>query len=245
MLQAKKILLMTLAVVAGSWMTFSCNAQPSNTKNNNEKNIKSTTKMDGNNQKEGIRIRMKTDMGNIVIRLYNETPLHRDNFVALVNNGFYDSLMFHRVIPSFMIQGGDPNSKNVAAGQMLGSGGGDMERIPAEFRPNLFHKKGALAAARDGNPQKASSACQFYLVQGKKYSAEELGMMESQMSRKFSKEEREAYINVGGTPFLDQNYTVFGEIESGSEVIDAIAAAPRNAQDRPLTDIRMYMEVIR
>lgn len=193
----------------------------------------------------GVRVRIKTDKGVMIVRLYDSTPLHRDNFIALVEKGFYDSLMFHRVIPAFMIQGGDPNSKNAAANTMLGMGGGDMQRIPAEFRPGLFHKRGALAAARDGNPQKASSACQFYLVQGKKYSADELNGMEMQMGRKFSDEERNAYLNQGGTPFLDQNYTVFGEMESGFEVLDAIASAQRNPQDRPLEDIRMYMEIVK
>ena len=191
------------------------------------------------------RVRIRTDKGTIIVRLYDATPLHRDNFIALVKKGFYDSLLFHRVISTFMIQGGDPNSKNAPANTMLGMGGGDMERIPAEFRPGLFHKRGALAAARDGNPQKASSACQFYIVQGKKYTAEELNMMESQMGRKFSAEERQAYINQGGTPFLDQNYTVFGEMESGFEVLDAIATVSRDQQDRPLEDIRMYMEIIK
>ena len=104
-----------------------------------------------------------TDFGNIKIKLYNETPKHRDNFLKLAQSGFYDSTLFHRVIKGFMIQGGDPMSKNAVAGQMLGSGGGDMQRIPAEFNPGIIHKKGALAAARDGNPQKASSACQFYI----------------------------------------------------------------------------------
>lgn len=191
------------------------------------------------------RVRIRTDKGTIIVRLYDATPLHRDNFIALVEKGFYDSLLFHRVISSFMIQGGDPNSKNAPANTMLGMGGGDMERIPAEFRPGLFHKRGALAAARDGNPQKASSACQFYLVQGKKYTAEELNMMEGQMGRKFTAEEKKAYINDGGTPFLDQNYTVFGEMESGFEVLDEISSVSRNAQDRPLEDIHMYMEIIK
>lgn len=195
--------------------------------------------------KESVtKIKIKTDQGEIIVKLYNETPLHRDNFIALVKKGFYDSLLFHRVISNFMIQGGDPMSKNAQAGAMLGMGGGDMERIPAEFRPNLFHKKGALAAARDNNPQKASSACQFYIVQGKKYGNNELDMMENQMGSKFSPEARTAYSSLGGTPFLDQNYTVFGEVIAGLEVIDKIAECPKNAQDRPTTDIRMYMEII-
>lgn len=207
-------------------------------------NNKKTMNPETAKKETATKVRIQTDMGEIVVKLYDETPLHRDNFIALVKKGFYDSLLFHRIIPNFMIQGGDPASKNAEAGVMLGMGGGDMERIPAEFRPNLFHKKGALAAARDNNPQKASSACQFYLVQGKKYSADELNMMENQMGSKFSPEARNAYTTLGGTPFLDQNYTVFGEIISGLEVVDKIAASQRNPQDRPLTDIRMYMEVL-
>jgi cyclophilin family peptidyl-prolyl cis-trans isomerase len=120
-----------------------------------------------------------------------------------------------------------------------------MERIPAEFRPTLFHKKGVLAAARDGNPEKASSACQFYIVQGKKYSDAELNMMEVQMARKFSKVQRLAYKTKGGTPFLDMGYTVFGEVESGLQVVDKIAGVPKDGSDRPLGDVRMKMEVVK
>jgi cyclophilin family peptidyl-prolyl cis-trans isomerase len=193
----------------------------------------------------GIRIKLTTDSGVIVLRLYDSTPLHRDNFVKLVEAHFYDSLIFHRVIQNFMIQGGDPQSKNAEPGIMLGNGGGDMERIPAEFRPTLFHKKGVLAAARDGNPEKASSACQFYIVQGKKYSDAELNMMEVQMAKKFSKAQRLAYKTKGGTPFLDMGYTVFGEVESGLKVIDKIASVPKDGSDRPLGDVRMKMEVVK
>lgn len=192
-----------------------------------------------------VKVKIWTDSGTMIVKLYDSTPLHRDNFVKLVNQGFYDSLLFHRVISSFMIQGGDPLSKNAPAGQMLGNGGGDMQRIPAEFRQSYFHKRGALAAARDGNPEKASSACQFYIVQGKLYKDSELDMMEAQMGRKFTPAERTAYKTVGGTPFLDQNYTVFGEVISGFNVIDKIANAPKAPGDRPLTDIHMKMEVIK
>jgi peptidyl-prolyl cis-trans isomerase B (cyclophilin B) len=180
----------------------------------------------------------------LIIRLYDSTPLHRDNFVKLVNQHFFDSLLFHRVIEGFMIQGGDPLSKNAEAGIMLGNGGGDMERIPAEFKPGLFHKKGVLAAARDNNPERASSACQFYLVQGKKYTNEELNMMEAQMNRKFSAAQRLAYSTIGGTPMLDMNYTVFGEVEEGMEVIDKIARSPKDGNNRPFVDIRMKIEMI-
>lgn len=190
------------------------------------------------------RVKIVTDSGIMVIRLYDSTPLHRDNFIKLVKQGFYDSLLFHRVIPQFMIQGGDPNSKNAMPGVMLGKGGDSMQRVPAEFRTSLFHKRGVLAAARDGNPAKASSPCQFYLVQGKVWNDAELSVTESKIGKKFTEQERNTYKTVGGTLQLDQNYTVFGEVESGIEVIDKIATVPRDSSNRPLVDIRMYMEVI-
>jgi cyclophilin family peptidyl-prolyl cis-trans isomerase len=192
-----------------------------------------------------IKIRITTDSGIIVVKLYDSTPLHRDNFAKLVSEHFYDSLIFHRVISNFMIQGGDPQSKNAQPGAILGNGGGDMTRIPAEFKPNLFHKKGTLCAARDGNPEKASSACQFYIVQGKKYSDDELNGMEAGMQRKFTPEQRFAYKTLGGTPFLDQNYTVFGEVVSGLAVIDKIASVQKGMADRPVGDVRMKMEIIK
>jgi peptidyl-prolyl cis-trans isomerase B (cyclophilin B) len=135
-------------------------------------------------------------------------------------------------------------SKNAEPGVMLGNGGGDMERIPAEFKPAIFHKKGVLAAARDNNPEKASSACQFYLVQGKKYTNEELNMLEAQMGRKYTPAQRLAYIKIGGTPMLDMNYTVFGEVEKGLEVIDKIARSPKDGFNRPFVDIRMKIELL-
>ena len=189
-------------------------------------------------------VKITTDSGVIIVKLYDETPLHRDNFIKLVREGFYDSLMFHRVIPQFMIQGGDPLSKNAPAGTMLGNGGGDMQRIPAEFNSQLIHKKGALCAARDNNPQKASSACQFYIVQGKQITDAELDNLDASRSVKYNPEQRIAYKTLGGTPFLDMNYTVYGEIESGSEVIDKIAGMRQDGNNRPYTDIRMKMEVI-
>jgi cyclophilin family peptidyl-prolyl cis-trans isomerase len=193
----------------------------------------------------GVRIKITTDSGVIVIRLYDSTPLHRDNFTKLVTEHFYDSLLFHRVIKGFMIQGGDPLSKNATPDAMLGMGGGEMQRIPAEIKPTLYHKKGVLAAARDGNPEKASSACQFYLVQGKKYTDQELNMMETQMGGKFSAAKRLAYKTLGGVPFLDMNYTVFGEVETGMAVIDKIANVPTAPGDRPIGDVRMKMEVLK
>ena len=192
-----------------------------------------------------IRIRIITDSGTMIVKLYDSTPLHRDNFAKLVQQGFYDSLMFHRVIAGFMIQGGDPLSKNAAAGIMLGNGGDNMERIPAEFKPYLFHKKGVLAAARDGNSQKASSACQFYIVDGNPANDDMLTGLEQRQGRKYTPEQRSIYKTIGGTPFLDMEYTVFGEVESGMEVIHKIATVPKDQADRPLGDIRMRMELIK
>lgn len=192
----------------------------------------------------GTRIKITTDSGVIVVRLYDKTPLHRDNFTKLVNNHFYDSLLFHRVIAGFMIQGGDPESKNAVPDQMLGKG--DIGyTIPAEFDSTLFHKKGALAAARTLNAEKASSGCQFYLVQGKKYTEEELSAIEKQNGVHFSTSKRKAYTLLGGTPMLDMNYTVFGEVEAGLGVIDRIAQAQKNDFNRPIVDIRMKMDVLK
>ena len=198
-----------------------------------------------NNAAKPIKIKITTDSGVIVVKLYDSTPLHRDNFAKLVAEGFYDSLIFHRVIAGFMIQGGDPQSKNAQPGQMLGSGGGDMARIPAEFRKSLIHKKGVLAAARDGNAEKASSACQFYIVQGKKMTDQDLNNIEMSINMKYTPAQRLAYKTIGGTPFLDQNYTVFGEVVSGLKVIDKIASAKVAPGDRPVGDVRMKMEIIK
>ncbi len=210
--------------------------------------VKKTTTVTANAPKQirvpGTRIKLTTDSGVIVIRLYDKTPKHRDNFIKLANTHFFDSLLFHRVINGFMIQGGDPQSKNAPAGAMLGNGDVGYT-IPAEFDTSLFHKKGALCAARTNNPEKASSGCQFYIVQGKKYMDEELNGIEMQIGMKFSPLKRKIYKTIGGTPFLDTNYTVFGEVESGMEVIDKIAAVPGDAQNRPLVDIRMKAEVMK
>ncbi len=194
----------------------------------------------------GTRVKITTDSGVIIVRLYDKTPKHRDNFIKLANEHYFDSLLFHRVISEFMIQGGDPLSKNAPAGTMLGSGDVGYT-IPAEFDTTLFHKKGALAAARTNNPEKASSGCQFYIVQGKKYTDADLNMMEMQTGVKLSPAKRNIYKTVGGVPFLDMNYTVFGEVESGMEVIDKIASVLTNGDpyNRPLGDVRMYIEVIK
>ena len=186
-------------------------------------------------------VKIETSMGDIVVKLYNETPLHRDNFIKLVRQGSYDGLLFHRVIKNFMIQGGDPNSRNAKPGQSLGDGSLGYT-IPAEFVPSLYHKKGALAAARQPdqvNPKKESSACQFYIVQGEKWSSDRLKMVEQRMGKSFSKEQVEVYSTIGGTPFLDGDYTVFGEVVEGLEVVDKIAAVQCGAMDRPVNDVMM------
>lgn len=192
-------------------------------------------------------VKIETTMGDMVVKLYNETPNHRDNFIKLVKNGTYDNLLFHRVINKFMIQGGDPNSRDAKPGQMLGDGGLDYT-IPAEFNPALFHKKGALAAARQGddvNPNKESSSCQFYIVQGDVWNANRLKMVEQRMGKTFTPEQAETYATVGGTPFLDGDYTVFGEVVEGMDVIDKIAAVTCGPMDRPVEDVKMKMSVLK
>lgn len=191
-------------------------------------------------------VELVTTAGTIVLRLYDSTPLHRDNFLRLVKAHYYDSLLFHRVIQNFMIQAGDPNSKRAAAGKPLGNGGPGYT-IPAEFRTSLFHKKGALAAARMGdevNPQRQSSASQFYIVQGRTFTDKELDSVEvvRLQGRKLPLEHRDYYKTIGGTPQLDGNYTVFGEVVRGLDVVDKIAATPTSRaqdRDRPLQDVRI------
>lgn len=244
---------------------------------------------------------IKTTLGDVTIELYDETPQHRDNFQKLVSEGFYEGLLFHRVISEFMIQGGDPDSKSAPKGARLGSGGPGY-RIPAELNASdrCFHKKGALAAAREGdrsNPEKASSGSQFYITVGKKYSDTELAQMEQRRMKQakqsyyreisvayrdtiaslaaqhdkeaikaiqnkvkgevemkinaeadkyfLSLEQKAAYKEVGGTPHLDNNYTVFGEVIEGLEVLDAIAEVETNKQDRPLKNIVMSMSFVK
>ena len=232
-------------------------------------------------------ILIETNLGNIKVKLYNETPQHRDNFVKLVNEGYYNGLIFHRVIKDFMVQGGDPQSRNPQPGRQYGSGGPDYT-VPAEFNTAFIHKKGALSAARTGdqvNPEKRSSGSQFYIVQGKKMSDPELDQMEVNVSQqplqamfhkivtdraqaltaqgvevnydalvdevrqqvlatwetmdkfKYSPTAREVYKTLGGTPFLDGGYTVFGETIEGLDVIDKIAAVETAPGDRPVQDV--------
>jgi cyclophilin family peptidyl-prolyl cis-trans isomerase len=190
------------------------------------------------------KVKITTDSGVIIVKLYNKTPLHRDNFIKLVTEKKYDSLLFHRVIAGFMIQGGDPDSKFAQPGVQLG-GGSLGYTIPAEFDSTLIHKKGALAAARTNNPLKESSASQFYLVQGTKITDAQLNMLELQKGFKYTKAQRTLYKTIGGTPFLDRDYTVYGEVISGLKVIDKIANTQKAYGDRPVNDIRMRMEIIK
>lgn len=199
--------------------------------------------------KKDIHVMMETTKGDIELKLYNATPQHRDNFVKLVKEGDYDSLLFHRVIRDFMIQGGDPDSKNAAPGVFLGDGDKPYT-VPAEFRleEGIFHRRGVLAAAREGddvNPEQRSSAMQFYIVWGRIYDDAGLDAMQKRLDSrtggrvKLTPEMREAYKTVGGTPHLDGQYTVFGEVVSGLDVVDAIQRVPTDANDRPLDDVRI------
>lgn len=236
------------------------------------------------------KVEIRTDLGNIRVKLYDETPKHRDNFIKLVREGFYKELLFHRVIKEFMIQGGDPKSKGAAPNDSLGAGDVGYT-VPAEFNDQLIHKKGALAAARTGdevNPNRESSGCQFYIVQGKPCNDTELNQMEKyqenkakerrfkelcgehaseirdlQMKRdreglmklqsefedildnefkgksyKYSSSQREIYKTIGGVPFLDREYTVFGEVTDGLDVVDKIAAVATGNADRPKVDLK-------
>lgn len=244
------------------------------------------------------KVIIKTTEGDITVRLYDETPLHRDNFLKLAKEGFYNGTLFHRVIKDFMIQGGDPDSKGAPAGASLGTGGPGYTVKAEMVYPQLFHKRGALSAARLGdemNPERESSGSQFYIVWGKIYKQPELKQMEKQMAMQqeqqvfntlvaahraeimemrrnrdraalqelqdrliaetkakvkeggvpsFTAEQTEAYTTVGGTPFLDGQYTVFGEVESGLDVVEKIQTCETNHADRPLKDVVMEVEVI-
>ena len=195
---------------------------------------------------EQCLVQFETSFGNMLIQLFDETPQHRDNFLKLAEEGYYDGLLFHRVINGFMIQGGDPNSRGADAGTYLGTGGPGYQ-VPAEFVDDLVHVKGALAAARQGdavNPQKKSSGSQFYLVQGRAVSPEELEVIASRKGTSYTEEQRAAYAQHGGTPFLDRDYTVFGRVIEGLEVIDQIAAVQTGAGDRPLKDVTMKVVVV-
>ncbi len=196
-------------------------------------------------------VEIHTPLGVMVVKLYDETPIHRDNFLKLAEEGYYDDTTFHRVIKSFMIQGGDPNTKSAATADMAGTGGPGYT-LEAEIIPGLFHKKGALAAARQGdaiNPQKRSSGSQFYLVQGSVYNINQLESFEKRLQSvkpgfAFSEEQKKIYSTIGGTPHLDMDYTVFGEIVQGLDVLDNIAKLPTRPGDRPSEEVKMTMKVV-
>lgn len=191
-------------------------------------------------------VKIQTSQGESIVKLYNQTPKHRDNFVKLTKSGYFNGTLFHRVIKNFMIQGGDPDSKTAKPGQLLGNGGLKYT-IPAEFDTTLFHRKGVLAAARDETPEKASSSTQFYLVQGKVFSDEDLNYVEKNrlQGRKIPANIRNIYQTVGGAPHLDQNYTVFGEIVRGIELVDAIAIVKTDSNNRPITDVPMQVSLLK
>jgi peptidyl-prolyl cis-trans isomerase B (cyclophilin B) len=197
------------------------------------------------------KVRIETSKGTIVVELYDETPQHRDNFLKLAGEGFYDGSLFHRVIGGFMAQGGDPESKTAQPEQRLGIGGPGYT-IEAEIDPAFVHIKGALAAARQGdqvNPQRRSSGSQFYIVQGRDVTAQSLQSVVQSKSRSgepfsYTPEQIAAYEERGGTPHLDMQYTVFGRVIEGIEVLDAICSAQVNRANRPLEDISVRMEII-
>jgi cyclophilin family peptidyl-prolyl cis-trans isomerase len=191
----------------------------------------------GTTAKSETLVLIKTSYGDITAKLYNDTPKHRDNFIKNVKEGWYNDSPFHRIIKGFMIQGGGNKDGRQDPGYT----------VPAEILPNHLHKKGALAAARTGdqvNPQKASSGCQFYIVEGTVLSNETLNSYEQRYNTKYSAEQRQAYSTMGGTPWLDGGYTVFGEVVSGMEVIDKIANVPTGPGDKPVTPISMKIEIL-
>lgn len=199
-------------------------------------------------EKEVVMV-VETTMGTVEFKLYNETPLHRDNFIKLAEEHYFDSLLFHRVIDNFVIQGGDPNSKHAAPGEMLGDGEPDWQ-IPPEFRldKGIFHRRGTVNAAREGddtNPGRESCASQFCFMMGKPMTDEQLDRAQARLDAatggqvKLTPEMRQAYKEVGGSPHLDGQYTVFGEVVSGMEVLEAIQKVPTDEFDRPLEDVRM------
>jgi peptidyl-prolyl cis-trans isomerase B (cyclophilin B) len=188
-------------------------------------------------------VEMVTSKGTMIIRLSDSTPLHRDNFIKLVNQHFYDGILFHRVIPQFMIQAGDPKSKTAKPGDAIGQGSPGYA-VPAEIKPDLlFHKKGALAAARtpdEINPTRESNGSQFFLVQGRVYTDEDLDHVEAKLNGyKIPQAHREVYKAIGGSPSLDSKYTVFGEVIKGIDVIDSIAAVTTGERNRPIEDVKI------
>lgn len=188
-------------------------------------------------QNKETMIIIHTDLGDMKVKLYNETPLHRDNFIKLVKSGWYNGSIFHRVIENFMIQGGRGASGKEGPGYS----------IDAEFNPKLYHKKGALATARQNdyvNPEKKSNGSQFYIVHGKTFTDQEISYIEKKTGNTFTEEQKEIYRTIGGYPSLDMGYTVFGELVDGFEVLDKIAAVQTGAGDKPVYDVKMTMEIV-
>lgn len=197
------------------------------------------------NSDKATYVEVDTEFGKMKIRLYDSTPKHKANFIKLAEEGFYDDLLFHRVISGFMVQGGDPDSKGAPPEKALGQGGPGY-KVDAEF--GALHLKGALAAARQGdqmNPQKQSSGSQFYIVQGNAVNDAQLDNFERMKKVKYSPEQRELYKKLGGTPQLDNEYTVFGEVVEGIDVIDKIAAVPTKSGNRPANDVKMKVTVLK
>ena len=189
-------------------------------------------------------VRIETPQGEMIARLSDATPGHQDNFVKLVEQNYYDGLLFHRVISGFMLQGGDPESKDAGPDARLGSGGPGYQQ-DAEFVDSLAHVKGAIAAARTNNPEKKSSGSQFYIAQGKPVTEADLNRQEAQTGVRYPSEVRAQYLKNGGVPFLDQNYTVFGQVIEGLDVIDKIASVATRPGDRPEEDVAMKISLIR
>ena len=184
------------------------------------------------------KVSIETDYGKIVVMLYDNTPKNTENMVKLAKEHYYDSTLFHRCIPQFVIQGGDPKSKTAKPGEMLGEGELGY-KVPAEINDSDYHKRGALGVARDNTPDKSGSACQFYIVVGKTFTDADLDKLEQHNGRKYTPAQREVYKTIGGTPHLDGGYTVFGEVVEGMDVVDKIANDPRDSHDRPTKDVRM------
>lgn len=195
------------------------------------------------NLKRDKLVTLETQYGNMHLVLFDDTPLHKANFTKLAESGFYDGLLFHRIIEDFMIQGGDPNSRDAEAGARLGFGDGGMEKVPYEFTPKHIHTKGALAAARGGDPEKKSNPAQFYIVDGTTYTDEQLTAMEKRNQMDYTTEQRSEYMILGGYPSLDNNYTVYGQVIDNLDVIDKISSQPKDQANRPTEDIKMKMTV--